>query len=117
MEEKSLSLAVESEIRQRALELKEQKKVRKVYTMVVFGETANGEKEHYVGYFAEPNFPQFSKFMAASKKDEVQAMRTLAKDCFIDGDREVVDNDSLFLFGLMGQLSEIISPRQTTLVN
>ncbi len=117
MEEKTLTLKTEEEIKARAKSLKTEKKVRKVYTMVVFGETANGEKEHYVGYFAEPNFPQFSKFMAASKKDEVQAMRTLAKDCFIDGDREVVDNDSLFLFGLMGQLSEIISPRQSLLVN
>ncbi len=117
MEEKSLSLKAESEIKTKALELKEQKKLRKVYPMVVFGDVANGEKEHYVAYLGEPNFPQFSKFMAASKKDEVMAMRTLAKDCFLEGDKEVIDNDSLFLFGLMGQLSEIISPRQSTLVN
>ena len=70
-----------------------------------------------MAYLAEPTFPQFSKFMAASKKDEVQAMRTLAKDCFIEGDKELVDNESLFLFGLMGQLSEIITTRQSTLVN
>lgn len=44
------------------------------------------------------------------------AMRTLAKDCFIDGDRELVDNDSMFLFGLIGQLSELITTRQNTLV-
>lgn len=44
-------------------------------------------------------------------------MRQLAKDCFVDGDKELVDNDSLFLFGLMGQLSEIISTRQNVLVN
>ena len=55
--------------------------------------------------------------MAASKKDEVTAMRTLAKDCFLDGDRELIDDESLFLFGLMGQLSEIISTRQSILVN
>ena len=66
---------------------------------------------------AEPTFPQFSKFMAASKKDEVMAMKTLAKDCFIEGDKELVDDESLFLFGLMGQLSEIIATRQSTLVN
>lgn len=93
------------------------KKLRKVYPMVVFGDTQCGEKEIYVAYMAEPTFPQFSKFMAASKKDEVTAMRTLAKDCFLDGDRDLVDNDSLFLFGLMGQLAEIIQTRQTALVN
>jgi hypothetical protein len=117
MEEKTLSLKAEGEIKKKALEIKEQKKLRKVYPMVVFGDTGNGEKEHYVAYLSEPNFPQFSKFMAASKKDEVMAMRTLARDCFLEGDRELVDDDSKFLFGLMGQLSEIISPRQSTLVN
>ena len=109
MEEKMLTLKQESEI-------KEEKKLRKIYPMVVFGE-AGDEKEVYVAYMSEPTFPQFSKFMAASKKDEVMAMRTLAKDCFIDGDRELVDNDSMFLFGLMGQLSELITTRQSTLVN
>ena len=54
---------------------------------------------------------------AASKKDEVIAMRTLARDCFVDGDKELVDDESLFLFGLMGQLSELITTRQSVLVN
>lgn len=117
MEEKMLTLEQETRIRERALKVKEEKKLRKVYPMVVFGDTSCGEKEMYVALMAEPTFPQFSKFMAASKKDEVLAMRTLARDCFIEGDRELVDNDSLFLFGLMGQLSELITTRQSTLIN
>lgn len=117
MDEKMLPLELETKIRERALKLKEEKKLRKVYPMVVFGEKTCGEREHYVAYMAEPTFPQFSKFMTASKKDEVLAMRTLAKDCFIEGDRELVDDDSLFLFGLMGQLSELITTRQSVLVN
>jgi hypothetical protein len=116
MEEKMLTMKQESEIKEKAQKIKEEKKLRKIYPMVVFGE-ASDEKEVYVAYMSEPTFPQFSKFMAASKKDEVMAMRTLARDCFIDGDRELVDNDSMFLFGLMGQLSELITTRQSTLVN
>ena len=116
MEEKMLTLKQESEIKEKAQKIKEEKKLRKIYPMVVFGEDGD-EKEVYVAYMSEPTFPQFSKFMAASKKDEVMAMRTLARDCFIDGDRELVDNDSMFLFGLMGQLSELITTRQSTLVN
>ena len=116
MEEKMLTMKQESEIKEKAQKIKEEKKLRKIYPMVVFGEEGD-EKEVYVAYMSEPTFPQFSKFMAASKKDEVMAMRTLAKDCFIDGDRELVDNDSMFLFGLMGQLSELITTRQSTLVN
>lgn len=117
MDEKMLSLEQETKIKEKALNLKEERKLRKIYPMVVFGDTTNGEKETYVVYMSEPNFPQFSKFMAASKKDEVMAMRTLARDCFVDGDKELVDDESLFLFGLMGQLSELITTRQSLLVN
>lgn len=117
MEDKSLSLELESQIKEKAVKLKTEKKLRKIYPLVVFGDESCGEKEIYVAYMAEPTFPQFAKFMTASKKDEVLAMKTLAKDCFVDGDKELVDNESLFLFGLMGQLSEIIATRQSTLVN
>lgn len=74
--------------------LKEEKKLRKVFPMVVFGDETSGEKEFYVAYMDEPSFPQFSKFLAASKKDEATAMKTLAKDCFLEGDKELIDNDS-----------------------
>ena len=53
-----------------------------------------GKKEMYVALMAEPTFSQFSKFMPVSKKDEVSAMRTLVKDCFIEGDHELVNNVS-----------------------
>lgn len=117
MEEKELSLEKEKEIKSKLRKLKEEKKLRKLHAMIVFGDTENEEKEMYVAYMSEPTFPQFSKFMVSSKKDEVVAMRALARDCFIDGDRELVDDDSLFLFGLMGQLSELITTRQSMLVN
>jgi len=115
--DKTLTLQQETEIKERALALKEAKKLKKICPMVVFGDESAGEKPMYVAYMTEPSFPQFSKFMTASKKDEVQAMRTLAKDCFVEGDRELVDDDSLFLFGLMGQMTEIITTRQSMLVN
>lgn len=117
MENKTLTLEQETEIKEKASKLKSEKKARKIFPMAVFGDTDSGEKEVYVAYMSEPTFTQFSKFMAASKKDEVSAMRTLAKDCFIDGDKELIDNESLFLFGLMTQLAEIISTRQSCLVN
>jgi len=78
MEDKNLTLEQEAQIKEKAAALKAEKKTRKVYPMVVFGDTDCGEKEFYVAYMGEPTFPQFSKFMAASKKDEVNAMRQLA---------------------------------------
>ncbi|MCE9040951.1 MULTISPECIES: hypothetical protein [Bacteroidales] len=65
---------------------------------------------------AEPTFPQFFKFIPVFKKDEV-SVGTLVKDCFIEDDCELVNNDSLFLFGLMGQVTELITTRQSTLIN
>ena len=117
MEEKTLTLKQETEIKEKAMKLKEEHKLRKVVPMVVFGEVERNEKEVYVAYMKEPNFPMFSKFMAASKKDEVMAMKTLAKDCFIDGDKELVDNESLFLFGLMGQLAYVCLRLQSYFLN
>ena len=66
MEEKMLTMKQESEIKEKAQKIKEEKKLRKIYPMVVFGE-AGVEKVVYVAYMSEPTFPQFSKFMAASK--------------------------------------------------
>lgn len=117
MEEKTLTLSQEEKIKEKAEKLKVEKGLKKVIPLVVFGDTACGEKEVYVAYMAKPDVAQFSKFMTASKRDEVIAMRTLAKDCFIDGDRDLVDDDSLFLFGLMGQLAQVIESRQSLLVN
>ncbi|MCS3085445.1 hypothetical protein NXW09_29625 [Bacteroides ovatus] len=67
-----------------------------------FGDTANGEKEIYVASYAEPVLSAVQQIHGRFQKDEVIAMRTLARDCFVDGDKELVDDESLFLFGLMG---------------
>ena len=44
MDEKMLSLEQETKIKEKALKLKEERKLRKIYPMVVFGYTSNGEK-------------------------------------------------------------------------
>lgn len=105
------------EIEEKANALKSSNPKLRIFPIAVEGDPSFDEKEVYVGYFKQPTFADFSKYLAASQKDQVVAMRVLAKDCFLDGDKELVDNDSLFLFGLMGQLSEIIKIRQGRLVN
>lgn len=105
------------EIEEKVEALKASNPKSRILPIAVEGDPLYDEKEVYVGYFKQPTFADFSKYMAASQKDQVVAMRVLAKDCFLDGDKELVDNDSLFLFGLMGQLSELIKIRQGRLVN
>ena len=90
--------------------------IRKVFPIVIAGQEYDS-KPLYVGYFKQPDFKTFSKYLAASQKDNAVAMKQLAKDCLIDGDKDLVEDDSLFLFGLMGQLSQLIEIRQGTLVN
>lgn len=105
-------------IEKKVKELKAQKpELKRIFPIVVDGNPDFGEKEMYVGYFQQPSFKTFSKYLTTSQSNQAVAMRVLAKDCFIDGDKELVDDDSLFLFGLMGQLSKIIEMRHGRLVN
>lgn len=105
-------------IEKKVKELKEKNPDKKIiFPIVVDGNVEFGEKEHYVGYFCQPSFKTFSKYLTAAQNNQAVAMRVLAKDCFVDGDRDLVDDDSLFLFGLMGQLSKIIEMRHGRLVN
>lgn len=95
---------------------KENSQLKLVYPIVVFGEEYD-DKEIYIAYFRQPSFTAFSKYLSASESNQAVAMRTLANDCFLAGDKDVIENDSLFLFGLMGQLSKIIKMRNGQLVN
>lgn len=107
-----------AEIRAKADSLINEKEgIDVVYPIVIKGNPRRRDKEFYVGYFREPNFKMFSKYLVASTQNQAGAMRTLARDIFIDGDKELVDKDSLFLFGLMGQLSKIIEMRNGALIN
>lgn len=87
-----------------------------IFPIVVEGAEYDA-KEIYVGYFSQPSFKSFSKYLTAAQRDQVVAMRQLARECFIEGDKELVDDDSIFLFGLMGQLSKVIEMRNGRLVN
>lgn len=112
-----LTHEIEEQIANKVNELKASNPKDRIFPLAVEGDQDYGEKPVYVGYFKQPSFKVFSKYLAASQKDQVVAMRTLAYDCFLDGDKELIDNDSLFMFGLMGQLGEIIKIRQGKLVN
>lgn len=115
-EEGKLVAELQKAIDVKAAKLKEEKGIRVIYPLVVEGREYD-EKDVYIGYFQQPNFKVFSKYLTASQSNNALAMRNLAKDCFVDGDKELIDDDSLFLFGLMGQLSKIIEIRNGALVN
>ena len=115
-EDGNLVAELQKTIDETAAKLKDEKKLRVVFPLVVEGKDYDS-KDVYIGFFSQPSFKTFSKYLTASQSNQAVAMRELAKDCFVDGDKELVDDDSLFLFGLMGQLGKIIEMRNGTLAN
>lgn len=108
---------IETNIAKKVESLKlENPKLKAIFPIIVFGGEYD-EKEIYVGYFRQPSFNSFSKYLSASQSNQAIAMRMLATDCFLEGDKELIDDDSLFMFGLMGQLSKVIEMRHGKLVN
>lgn len=117
MVEQDLDQKTLEEIKAKVAELKKKNpKVKAIYPLIVEGAEFD-DKELYIGYFRQPSFQAFSKYLSASQSNQAVAMRQLATDCFMAGDKELVDDDSLFLFGLMGQLSKVIEMRNGRLVN
>lgn len=112
----NLTSVLQAEVDKKAAEIKEEQKLKVVFPLVVEGQEFD-EKDVYIGYFRQPSFKAFSKYLTVSQSNQALAMRTLATDCFVGGDKELIEDDSLFLFGLMGQLGQIIQMRNGTLVN
>lgn len=109
---------IQTEVEKKVEELKAaDTKLKRVFPILVEGDEEAGEKPYYVGYFKQPPFPAFSKYLALSQKDQAGAMRELAKDCFVDGDKELIKDDSLFIYGLMPHLGQIIELRKGKMVN
>lgn len=116
-EEFVISDELQKNIDARIAKLREKYPKCRIYAIVIQGSEFD-EKDLYVGYFREPSFKSFSKYLSfVSNGQQAPGMRALATECFLEGDRDLVDDDSLFLFGLMGQLAKVIEMRHGQLVN
>lgn len=115
MSEIELAPEVRAGINAKAIELKEKFALRKVFAIVVKGEEAD-EKPLFVAYFRRPGMSQMSQYMTWLSKDSIRANHLLAQNSFIAGDRELIDNEDLFLYGTMGQIMQITDGRNSELV-
>lgn len=95
--------------------LKAEKNLKRVFAIVVYGDEEDN-KPFYVGYFKRPDMPTYSRFMIKVQEDQVQASLMLAQATFVDGDREILDDFDIFVFGTMNQLTPIIQGRGAELV-
>lgn len=120
MEEKELLLPEElNEVIQAQCKkiVAENSKIKRVVPIVIQGNEEFGEKPYYVAYMKTPDMKAFSKFMMTNSANSIIAQQNLAKDCFIEGDKELLTDDELFLMGLMPQLSVLIEARSAKIVN
>lgn len=106
---------VREEIAKKAEELKKMHNLRKVFVIVVKGDEDDA-KPLYIGYLRRPNLMHFSQYMNFVQKDLIQANKMLATNVFLAGDRELVDDEELFLYGTMQQLNRIIDARNADMV-
>jgi hypothetical protein len=112
----SIPVEVRTQIASKASELKAKFNVKKVFVVIVEGDAEAGEKPFYIAYLRRPNMMQFSQYMTFVQKDLVQANQMLAQNIFLDGDKELIDDEELFLYGTMQQLNHVIDSRNSDLV-
>lgn len=108
-------LEVRDGIIKKAEELKAKHKLRKIFVVVVEGEEGD-DKPLYIAYLRRPSLAHFSQYMSFVQKDLVQANKMLAANVFLDGDRELIDDDDLFLYGAMTQLNTLIESRNADMI-
>lgn len=111
----NVPLEIREEIVKKAEALKAEHKLRKIFIIIVEGEEGD-DKPLYIAYMRRPGLMHFSQYMNFAQKDVVQANKMLATNIFLAGDREMVDDEDLFLYGTMGQLSQIIDSRNADMV-
>jgi len=111
----NVPVEVREEIAKKAEELKKIHNIRKVFVIVVEGDE-DDEKPLYIAYLRRPNLMHFSQYMNFVQKDLIQANKMLATNVFLAGDKELVDDEELFLYGTMQQLNRIIDSRNADMV-
>lgn len=110
-----LSDDVKTQVAERIKTLKAEKKIKRIFAIAVQGDDED-EKPYFIGYFQNPTIMHFSQYMSFVTKDAVQAALNLAKGTFIDGDRELIDDDDVFLRGTFDRFSSIMERRNSSLV-
>lgn len=111
----NVPVEVREQITKKIEEIRQSTGKKRIQAIVVSGDEFD-DKPLYIGYFCRPNTMQFSLWMNQIQKDAVIANRTLAQNCFVDGDKELVDDDDLFLFGIFNKITMLVESRNSDLV-
>lgn len=96
-------------INKRCEELKEEHDIDDVFVFVD-SKIRRGKKERMIGYFKSPQTTkEISVYLYNANSDPVEANRSLAKSCFLDGDKDLVDVEKYYITtGLMNDIIKIV---------
>jgi len=72
-----------------------------------FGEVFSLDVEGHVAYLKKPSRKVMSMALSTGKNDPIKFGEIILNNCWIDGDRQIIDDDRLF-FGAMQQLDQMI---------
>lgn len=111
----AISEELRKSIEEKAREIMQKNNLRKVFPVVVKGEEGDA-KPVYVAYFKRPDMATYSRFMATVQNDEVTASMMLAQNSIVGGDAELVNDEDLFVFGTMNQLTSVVQSRSGEVV-
>lgn len=115
LNEVNIPIEIREEINKKAEALKKEHKLKKIFVIIVGGEDGD-DKPFYIAYMRRPGLAHFSQYMNFVQKDLVQANKMLASNVFLAGDKELIDDDDLFLYGTMQKLSNLIDSRSADMV-
>lgn len=93
------------QLREKAEKLKTQHKTKKVFLISVEDEDTGEWKS---AFFRKPKLKEFSMFTTLAQKDKIQALQTLMKNIYLEGDNDLISDDDLFL-AAMTQIEEIVN--------
>lgn len=110
-----ISVEVREQITKKIEELRQKTGMKRIQAIVVKGDEFDS-KPLYIGYFKRPNMMNMSLWMNMVQKDTIQANKTIAQNCFVDGDKELVDDEDLFLYGTQQKISTLMEGRNAELV-
>lgn len=82
-----------------------------VYAITIPGNTDDGEKDSFTGYFRKPNLKIISASSRFANDNPVKSGEILFENCWLGGDQEIKDNDELKLTAIT-KINELFKVRE-----
>jgi hypothetical protein len=105
--EKSFSFSADTltGLQKEAEQVKAKHKVKRVFVIDV--EDPDNEDKYYRAWLSKPDLKVLSAFYSVGQNDPIQASKMVFNGCFLEGDKEIVQNDEIFA-AAMAQIEDLM---------